>query len=350
MLLCSIISLFFCFCPPHPSPHPTRTPHWWHMGAELSWQTHHPLLSGPLESPTTPGPPSEHRRAGHSAGIWTGWWEHLGKKRKRNRKGRAVASSLSPLLHSFLEERLLANLRQQLWILRHVLFGRCDYFHRKNIFIDKTLSVVRGCFVRCFVWFARPWRELCLPYDLWKTHNSKNDSFVSEGNNACLFGEAIIGNIFKKKKKKKEKQERLTTGCFQSQLRNDDFWHILRIFFCWFLFHFMINYDRTGERKLFVQDVFLLQPSEIVCERNLNQRTWHKWQNSRLFVTSVVNDSMHKCVSFPPELVLASVKSKLDVSLCLNFTFVCCHNASLMLWLGLHTISHSHRRILSDLL
>ena len=208
VLLCSIISLFFCFCPPHPSPHPTRTPHWWHMGAELSWQTHHPLLSGPLESPTTPGPPSEHRRAGHSAGIWTGWWEHLGKKRKRNRKGRAVASSLSPLLHSFLEERLLANLRQQLWILRHVLFGRCDYFHRKNIFIDKTLSVVRGCFVRCFVWFARPWRELCLPYDLWKTHNSKNDSFVSEGNNACLFGEAIIGNIFKKKKKKKKKSRR----------------------------------------------------------------------------------------------------------------------------------------------
>lgn len=82
VLLCSLISLFFCFCPPHPSPHSTGTPHWWHMGAELSWQTHHPLLSGPLESPETPWTPSEHRRAGHSAGIWTGWGERLGRKKK----------------------------------------------------------------------------------------------------------------------------------------------------------------------------------------------------------------------------------------------------------------------------
>lgn len=235
-----------------------------------------------------------------------------------------MASSLSPLLHSFLEERLLANLRQQLWILRHVLFGRCDYFHRKNIFIDKTLSVVRGCFARCFVWFASPWRELCLPPDLWKTRNSKNDIFVSEENNACYLERQLL-EILKKEKKRKE---RFTTGCFQFQLWNDDFWHILRIFLCRFLFHFMINYDRVGERKLFVQDVFLLQPSEIVCERNLNKWTWHKWQNSRLFVTSVANDSMHKRVfstRINVSLVLFSkttVKSKLDVSLCRNFTFV----------------------------
>ena len=184
MLLCSLISLFFCFCPPHPSPHSTRTPHWWHMGAELSWRTHHPLLSGPLESPETPGPPLN---TGEQVTALEFEQVEGNIEVEKRKKGRAVASSLSPLLHSFLEERLLANLRQQLWILRHVLFGRCDYFHRKNIFIDKTLSVVRGCFARCFVWFASPWRELCLPPDLWKTHNSKNDIFVSGENNACLF-------------------------------------------------------------------------------------------------------------------------------------------------------------------
>lgn len=120
-----------------------------------------------------------------------------------------MASSLSPLLHSFLEERLLANLRQQLWILRHVLFGRCDYFHRKNIFIDKTLSVVRGCFARCFVWFASPWRELCLPPDLWKTRNSKNDIFVSEENNACYLERQLLEILKKKKRKKGEIHHRM---------------------------------------------------------------------------------------------------------------------------------------------
>lgn len=159
--------LFFCCCPHHPSPtqqNPTLVTH------ELSWQTHPPILSdcwtagtagqqGPLD--TVDSPAGGHRGAGHTAGMCTGTGGggHLGETGP-------VASFLSPLLHSFLQECLLANLRQQLWILRHVLFGRCDYFHRKNIFIDKTLSVVRGCFAGFFVWFASPWRELCLPPDL----------------------------------------------------------------------------------------------------------------------------------------------------------------------------------------
>lgn len=135
-----------------------------------------------------------------------------------------MASSLSPLLHSFLEERLLANLRQQLWILRHVLFGRCDYFHRKNIFIDKTLSVVRGCFARCFVWFASPWRELCLPPDLWKTRNSKNDIFVSEENNACYLERQLL-EILKKEKKKERRDSPQDVSSFSCEMMIFDiFW------------------------------------------------------------------------------------------------------------------------------
>ncbi len=181
VLLCALISLFFCCCPPHPSPtrqNPTLTTH----GSRAELADKSSLIIRPLESSglsDPPGHPCEgHRWAGHTVGMWTGTGGggHIGEKGP-------VASSLSPLLHSFLQECLLANLRQQLWILRHVLFGRCDYFHRKNIFIDKTLSVVRGCFARFFVWFASPWRELCLPPDSWKIH--KNDIFVFEENNVC---------------------------------------------------------------------------------------------------------------------------------------------------------------------
>lgn len=35
----------FLLLPPLTLPPLGKTPHWWHMGAELSWQTHHPLLS-----------------------------------------------------------------------------------------------------------------------------------------------------------------------------------------------------------------------------------------------------------------------------------------------------------------
>ena len=131
------------------------------MGARLSWQTHHPLIIRLLESRGTPDPQDT---AEQVILLECGLGQVEGNFEVK--KG-PVASSLSPpLLHSFLQECLLADLRQQLWILRHVLFGRCDYFHRKNIFIVKTLSVVRGCFARFFVWFASPWRELCLPLDL----------------------------------------------------------------------------------------------------------------------------------------------------------------------------------------
>lgn len=194
--------LFFCCCPlplPPLNQNPTLMTH----GGRAELADTSFLFIRLLESPAPPGPLDSHcrglRSAGDTAGMWTGTGGggHLEEKDP-------VASSLSPLLHSFLQERRLANLRQQLWILRRVLFGCCDYFHRKNIFIDKTLSVVRVCFACFFVWFASLWRELCLPSDLWKIHNSKNDIFVFEENNVYF----CRGNYWNQKMKAK-----YTTGC-----------------------------------------------------------------------------------------------------------------------------------------
>lgn len=159
----------FLLLSPSPFPPLDKIPHWWHIEAELADTSS--LIIRLLESTGPSGLCRGHGRESHTAGMWTGTggggrlWEKV-----------LAASSLSPLLHSFLQERLLAKFQQQLWILRHVLFGRCDYFLRKNIFIDKTLCVVRSCFARFFVLFANPWRALALPPDLLKIHNS--DVFV----------------------------------------------------------------------------------------------------------------------------------------------------------------------------
>lgn len=133
-----------------------------------------------------------------------------------------------------LKERLLARLRrqQQLWILRRVLFGCRDYFDRKNIFIDKTLSVLWSCFARSFVWFASPWQELCLPPDLWKIHDSMSDSlslFLKKASNYCSYKwESEIPQVF--------------SFC------NDDFWHNLIVVYYYPLFlHFYIQSVHEGQ-------------------------------------------------------------------------------------------------------
>lgn len=132
----SVIVLFnlpvFLFSSSPPFPHLTK-PH-----ADDTHGSHAELAdaSSPIiRSLERPGPPttSGHGRADHTDRMRTrtGEREHWGQRG-------TVPSSLSPQLCRFLQERLLAEVRQQLWILRHVCFGGGDYFHRKNIFIDKT--------------------------------------------------------------------------------------------------------------------------------------------------------------------------------------------------------------------
>lgn len=93
-----------------------------------------------------------HRRADHIDGMWMG----TGKGECRVQRG-PVVSFLSPRLCCFLQEHLLAEVRQQLWILHRVLFGGWDYFHRKNIFIDKTEHFIwkaGDVLFISFVWFV----------------------------------------------------------------------------------------------------------------------------------------------------------------------------------------------------
>lgn len=152
VLLCSLISVFFCSPLPHPSPtwqNPTLTTHGSH--AELA-----DASSPIIRSLERPGPPttSGHGRADHADRTRT----RTGERERRGQRG-PVASSLSPRLRRFLQERLLAEVRQQLWILRHVCFGGGDYFHRKNIFIDKTKHFILkpgDVLLISFVLFATP--------------------------------------------------------------------------------------------------------------------------------------------------------------------------------------------------
>lgn len=141
------------------------------MGAELSWETHHPLLSDcwralDLWTLWAVPPQWDHGRAGETVGTQPG----TGGEGRFGEKAWCRHPSLPPLLHSFPQERLLANTGRRQTTLDPalcVLLGRRGYFHRKNIFIDKTLTVrtVRRCFAGCLVWFTSPWQEHCLPSD-----------------------------------------------------------------------------------------------------------------------------------------------------------------------------------------
>lgn len=107
---------------------------------ELSWAGRRVI---PPATHTRTHTLSGYRRAENIDGMWTG----TGK----------WGALWCPRLRCFLQEHLLAQVRQQLWILHCVVFGGGDYFHRKNIFIDKTENFIwkaSDVLLTSFVWFV----------------------------------------------------------------------------------------------------------------------------------------------------------------------------------------------------
>lgn len=141
VLLCSLISLFFCCCLSHPSPtlqNLTLT-----HGSQSELTDTSSLIIRLLERPGPHQTLWTQRSRSYCWNVdWDRWTGAFGLKR------------LCGVISVPSAACLLAKLRQQLWFLRHVLVGREDYFHRKNIFIDEPLSFVRGCFAPFCVWFA----------------------------------------------------------------------------------------------------------------------------------------------------------------------------------------------------
>lgn len=145
--------MFFCSRLPHPAPtwqNPALTTH--ASRAELA-----DASSPIIRSPERPGPPTTSGcgRADHANRMRT----RTGEKERWGVKEAPWGHSCP--LHCFLQERLLAEVRQQLWISRPVFFGGRDYFHRKNIFIDENQAFYLKawwCFAHffCFACHSMP--------------------------------------------------------------------------------------------------------------------------------------------------------------------------------------------------